>query len=215
MIRLTNLTKHYETVLALDNISLEIASGDRVVIQGPSGSGKSTLLRLISGLETPTHGEIYIGENCVSSPTGVTPPHTRGIGFVFQRSALWPHMTVKQNILFAMNNISKPQISKHLNQLLDQMELKKLAYRYPNQLSGGEARRVALARALSAEPNILLMDEPLTSLNPDLKEHLLAIICDYVHTKGITLLYVTHLVDEAQQINGRYFYMQNGRVTER
>lgn len=214
MIALRQVAKSYGPVTALDDVSLEISSGDTLVIQGPSGSGKTTLLRLIAGLEIPTQGQIHIAGELVSSPSGVTPAYKRGIGFVFQRSALWPHMTVTQNIRFAMSSMSKPQAAERLEQLLEQMALKELAYRYPSQLSGGEARRVALARALAANPNILLLDEPLTSLDPDLKERLLGLIRGHVKTRGATLLYVTHIADEAGQVGGRLVHMQAGRVVE-
>ncbi len=214
MIALHKVTKSYGSVTALDNVSLEIFSGETVVIQGPSGSGKTTLLRLIAGLEIPTQGQIHIAGEQVSSPSGVTPAYTRGIGFVFQRSALWPHMTVMQNIHFAMSSLPKPQAEELLNQLLEQMALKELANRYPSQLSGGEARRVALARALAANPNILLLDEPLTSLDPDLKERLLRLIRGCVAKTKTTLLYVTHIADEAGQVGGRLVHMQAGRVVE-
>jgi len=215
MIRLRNVTKHFGSVIALEDVSLEISSGEQVVIQGPSGSGKSTLLRLIAGLEIPTQGEISINENCVSTPESVASPHTRGIGFVFQRSALWPHMSVAQNILFAMNSLPKEKLSERLNQLLEQMELSQLVSRYPNQLSGGEARRVALARALACDPKILLLDEPLTSLNSELKAQILTVIQDFVQTNNTTLLYVTHLADETQHFCERSIYLHNGRAVEK
>ena len=214
MIALRQVTKSYNSVTALDNVSLDISSGETVVIQGPSGSGKTTLLHLIAGLEIPTQGQIHIDRELVSSPSGVTPAYTRGIGFVFQRSALWPHMTVMQNIHFVMNSISKPQAAELLEKLLEQMALKELTNRYPSQLSGGEARRVALARALATNPDILLLDEPLTSLDPDLKERLLRVIHDYAKKTNATLLYVTHLLDEAKQVGGRLIYIQEGRVVE-
>jgi len=214
MINLYQVTKNYGPVIALDDVSLEISAGETLVIQGPSGSGKTTLLRLIAGLETPTQGQIQIAGEQVSSPSGLTPAYTRGIGFVFQRSALWPHMTVMQNIRFAMSSMSRPQSAELGEQLLEQMALKELANRYPSQLSGGEARRVALARALAANPNILLLDEPLTSLDPDLKERLLELIRGYVTETKTTLLYVTHIADEAGQVGGRLVHMQAGRVVE-
>lgn len=214
MIRLNKVSKYFDSTLALEDVSLEISTGEQVVIQGPSGGGKSTLLRLIAGLETPTQGEIYLGAQLASSPESIFPPHTRNIGFVFQRSALWQHMTVAQNIHFAMRNLSKSEEGARLSKLLEEMELTSFMSRYPSQLSGGEARRVAIARALAAEPKILLMDEALTSLNPELKEHILALIQKFVRQKEITLLYVTHLTEEAQQIHGRKIYIQKGKIVK-
>jgi len=212
MIAIRRLTKCFGAVKAIDNLTLEIATGETVVIQGPSGSGKTTLLRLIAGLEVPDQGEIHIRGKLVSSPGWVAPPHTRKIGFVFQRSALWPHMTVAQNIRFAMNR--KKDVAFLLRELLQQMVLEDLSNRYPNQLSGGEARRVALARALAAQPKHLLLDEPLTSLDPDLQMRLLQVIQDYVGISNATLLYVTHAINEVQQVSGMLLQLDHGRVLE-
>jgi ABC-type sugar transport system ATPase subunit len=212
MIALLQVTKNYGSVISLDGVSLAVSPGETVVIRGPSGSGKTTLLRLIAGLEIPTQGQIFIAGEQVSSPSGVKPPYKRSIGFVFQRSALWPHMTVMQNIYFVMDRMPKLQAEEHLNQLLEQTALQELANRYPNQLSGGEARRVALARALAANPKILLMDEPLTNLDPDIKEHLLGLIRGYIAKTNTTLLYVTHIADEEGQVGGRVIHLQAGRV---
>jgi len=212
MIILRQVTKCYGPVTAINDLTLEVSSGEMVVVQGPSGSGKTTLLRLIAGLEIPDQGLIYIAGKEVSSPTRATPPYTRGIGFVFQRSALWPHMTVSQNIHFAMHKTSRARDAHHLEQLLKQTELRKLANRFPGQLSGGEARRVALARALASKPNILLLDEPLTSLDPDLKMYLLEVIHNYIEKTKATMLYVTHIADEAMQFGGRLISMQSGQL---
>jgi len=212
MITLQQVSKSYGPVLALNGVSMEIAPGETVIIRGPSGSGKTTLLRLIAGLEIPTQGQIHISGQMVSSPQGVTPAHMRGIGFVFQRSALWPHMNVRQNILFPMTNLPRPQAEQRLSQLLEETSLQGLEHRYPIQLSGGEARRVAFARALAANPQILLMDEPLTNLDPALKEQLVEIIHSYIEQRKTTLLYVTHITDEAGQIGGRVIEMQSGSV---
>jgi len=202
MITIQHLTKRFGSVIALENFSLEVCSGEIVVIQAPSGSGKSTLLRLIAGLEVPDQGEIRIDGKLVSSPGWIVPPYTRDMGFVFQRAALWPHMTVAQNIRFGLNRRTKKDSTLLLRDLLRQMVLEKLINRYPSQLSGGEARRVALARALAAQPRFLLLDEPLTSLDPDLQQRLLSIILNYVHSTHTTLLYVTHVIEEARQVGG-------------
>ena len=124
-------------------------------------------------------------------------------------------MSVAQNILFAMNSLPKEKLLERLNQLLEQMQLSQLVSRYPNQLSGGEARRVALARALACDPKILLLDEPLTSLNPELKAQILTVIQDFVQINNTTLLYVTHLADETQYFSERSIYLHNGRAVEK
>jgi len=214
MISLKQVTKTYASIRALEDINLEIADGETLVIQGPSGSGKTTLLRLIAGLEIPNLGEIYIDGERVSSPEQLFPTYKRGIGFVFQRSALWPHMTVSQNIQFAMYQETKTEAKVSLVKLLEVTELQSLANRYPQQLSGGEARRVAIARALAARPRILLLDEPLTSLDPDLHTRLLDKIQEYTKQANATLLYVTHVVEEAKQVAGRLVRLERGRVVE-
>jgi ABC-type sulfate/molybdate transport systems ATPase subunit len=140
------------------------------------------------------------------------PPHSRGIGMVFQRSALWPHMTVAQNILFGVTGISREQAALQLRTLLVQAALEGLAERFPAQLSGGEARRVALARALAAAPQRLLFDEPLTSQDPELKGRLLETIRGRVRESGATLVYVTHDAAEARQVGGRIVRMNRGRL---
>jgi iron(III) transport system ATP-binding protein len=174
MIQIKGLMKSYPPLCPLRSISLDVVVGERIGIQGPSGSGKTTLLRLIAGFELPDKGEIRIYGRLVSNPSWAVVPFGRGIGMVFQRNALWPHMNVAQNILYAMNGVDRAEKSNRLRQLMDWMDLRELARRYPNRLSGGEARRVALARALAGNPRILLMDEPFSSLDPDLKDQISA-----------------------------------------
>jgi iron(III) transport system ATP-binding protein len=165
MITVRQVTKYYGQTKALEEVSLSHNSLDPLIILGPSGGGKTTLLRLIAGLEMPDSGEIYL-ENCLASDPGwLLPPHRRGIGFVFQSSALWPHMTVADNILFGVNHVPKDEARDRLNGLLESTGLKGLEGRYPDELSGGEARRVAIARCLAPRPKILLMDEPLINLD--------------------------------------------------
>jgi iron(III) transport system ATP-binding protein len=215
MIDLKHLSRSFGPVRAVDDVSLSIAGGDVVVVQGPSGGGKTTLLRLVAGLELPDAGEILLDGERVSAAGWATAPHTRGIGIVFQRSALWPHMTVAQNVCFAMSPDGNPRgrfarqgrawdTASRLELLLGQTSLAGLAGRYPAQLSGGEARRVALARALAARPQRLLLDEPLTNLDPELKSQLLDTILHHVQETGATLLYVTHDGEEAHQVDVRW-----------
>jgi ABC-type sulfate/molybdate transport systems ATPase subunit len=214
MIAIRQVTKLFGNIKAVDALTLEIPAGETLVIQGPSGSGKTTLLRLVAGLELPDQGEIHIAGEPVSAPSWCTPPFSRHIGFVFQRSALWPHMTTAQNISFAIRVKGKHEKTTLLNQLLDMAVLSDLADRYPSQLSGGEARRVALARALAAQPRRLLLDEPFTSLDLDLKTQLLRVIQAYTQEHNTTLLYVTHTADEAQHIGGRMVRMERGNLVE-
>lgn len=212
MIALNHLTKCFGGIEAVNDVTLTLTSGEVVIVQGPSGGGKTTLLRLIAGLELPDAGQIEIDHKLVSSPGWATSPHSRGIGIVFQRCALWPHMTVAQNIRFAMDGASRKQAASRLSELLEQTVLQDLSSRYPSQLSGGEARRVAFARAMAARPGRLLLDEPLTNLDPDLKGHLLALIQTYVEQVGATIVYVTHDQDEATAVGGRLIRMERGRI---
>jgi iron(III) transport system ATP-binding protein len=212
MLSIIRVKKHFGKVKVIDELSLNKNSPDPLVIQGPSGSGKSTLLRLIAGLEIPDAGEIHLNGALASKPGWLLRPHERGIGFVFQTSALWPHLTVAQNILFGLKGMSKNRSAERLNELLEQIELPGFERRYPDELSGGEARRVALARCLAPESKFLLMDEPLTNLDPELKQKMLGLIKTAAAQTGAMLVYVTHEQAEAEQIGGRVLTLRNGRL---
>ena len=212
MITLNGVTKLFGTVKAVENISLKITSGNPVVLVGPSGSGKTTLLRLISGLDTPDSGEIYFDGVMASTRSYVVEPHKRNLGFVFQTPALWPHMTVAQNIMFGLAGKPKEKVFIRLNKLILATSLEGLERRYPHQLSGGEARRVSLARTLAPQPKYLLMDEPLSNLDPELKDSMLSLIKDEVACNGACLLYVTHDAAEAQKLTLQIIALKNGRI---
>ena len=214
MIQLCAVTKFYNKVRALDRVSLEIPGASSLVVLGPSGSGKTTLLRLIAGLEAPDEGEVYLDGSLAGSRTWTLAPYKREIGFVFQSPALWPHMTVAQNILFGLRRWPKLKALDRLGELLDQTGLTGLADRFPDQISGGEARRVALARALASYPRCLLMDEPLTNLDGELKFRLLAYIKETVKKNRTCLVYVSHDPVEAEQISGRVLVIERGRITK-
>jgi ABC-type sugar transport system ATPase subunit len=212
MIIVKQVAKSFGEFNAVDHVSLELPDQTCSVILGPSGTGKTTLLRLIAGLEMPDSGEIYIDGALVSRPGQVTAPHLRNLGFVFQSSSLWPHMTVAQNILFGLHGLPKNEAKNRLFELLENTSLTGLERRYPHQLSGGEARRVALVRTLASKPKNLLMDEPLTNVDPDLKARLLAFLNKTVQETHACLLYVTHDAEEAAQISDRIFRMENGNI---
>lgn len=211
MIVLDRVSKFYGGVKPVYRLSLEVPAQSSTVILGPSGTGKTTLLRLIAGLEIPDAGEIYLNGIIASRAGWAAEPHKRGLGFVFQSSALWPHMTVAQNITFGLHGISKSEAQNRLDELLASMSLTGLERRYPHEISGGEARRVALARTLAPRPGIILMDEPLTNLDPELKSSLLSFIKKWVVGTGATLLYVTHDREEAVQISEHVLTLRNGR----
>ena len=215
MIEVNQITRSYGGVKAVDQASFALAAEKALVILGPSGSGKTTLLRLIAGLEVPDEGEIYINGALASRRKWALQPHQRGIGFVFQRPALWPHMTVAQNILFGLNGMPKPRARDRLYELLERTALTGLQHRYPHQLSGGEARRVSIARSLAPCPGCLLMDEPLVHLNRELKEEVLSLILDSVSETHAGLIYVTHDAGEAGRVSDRVLEMKAGRISIR
>ena len=197
MIELKNISKSFGSVKALSEMSLTVNDKDRLVIAGPSGCGKTTLLRLIAGLETPNTGEILFDGELVSDAVTILAPQQRNIGFVFQRPALWPHMTVQQNIAFGMTE----KQNGIMDQLLKETALDGLRKRFPHQLSGGEERRVAIARAVAPHPKYLLMDEPLVNLDRVAKTELLDMILKLVAEANMTLIYVTHDHEEADRIS--------------
>jgi ABC-type Fe3+/spermidine/putrescine transport system ATPase subunit len=200
------ISKSFGSVRAVNTVSLDLDAGSTLVIRGASGSGKTTLLRLLAGLELPDEGEIWIN----GRPGGSLPPHRRGMGFVFQSPALWPHLTVAGNILFGLAGRPRREARQRLEQLLERTGLAGLGKRYPDQLSGGQARRVALARALAPRPRCLLMDEPLTNLDGELKEKMLAFIQEETAGAGSSLIYVTHDDAEACQLGDRVVVMAEG-----
>ena len=212
MIEFENISKTFNSQRAVDHVSLIIPDHARVALVGPSGSGKTTLLRLIAGLEIPDTGSISMDGRVVSSPDFVIPPSERSIGFVFQSPALWPHMTVADNIRFALENLPPEEQEQRTRSLLERMMILPLADRYPDQISGGEARRVALARSLAPRPATLLFDEPLTNLDRPLREDLLLLILESVREAGSSMVYVTHDDFEAETIAGTTFRFDKGSI---
>ena len=206
MIQFNKVSFAYTQTLVLNQIDLQIGAAERVVILGNSGSGKSSLLRLIAGFEAPLAGEILIDSQVVSRAGSIiVPPHQRGVSMVFQDLALWPHMSVAENIVFGLKikKISSAQIKQKLEYLLHLVGLSGYAQKHTQQLSGGEQQRVALARAMALSPKILLMDEPLSSLDETLNKHLRKKIVLLQQQFGFTLVYVTHNTEEARQIADR------------
>jgi ABC-type Fe3+/spermidine/putrescine transport system ATPase subunit len=180
---------------ALTDVSLEVAPAAAIVILGPSGCGKTTLLRLIAGLDTPDTGTISVGGAPVAEPgRNLLPPHERGLGFVFQDLALWPHLTVAGNLGFVLGSARVPEAQRasRIQRTLDMMQIAALGRRYPHQLSGGEQQRAALARALVAQPRLLLLDEPFSSLDPDLRVTLRVELQRVRRELAIAMVYVTH-----------------------
>jgi iron(III) transport system ATP-binding protein len=212
MIDVRAVGKRFGRVDALLEVSFQLETGRTAVLVGPSGSGKTTLLRLVAGLELPDAGEVLLAGSPASRPGWGIPPHDRGIGFVFQTPSLWPHLTVRGNVALALGRLARAERRLRVEQTLAQSSLGDLADRYPDELSGGEARRVALARALAPEPRILLLDEPLTNLDGPGRDQLLDLVLAAVQASGATLLYVTHRLEEAERLGGTPLRLDAGRL---
>ncbi|MCR5138152.1 MAG: ABC transporter ATP-binding protein [Oscillospiraceae bacterium] len=215
-VTIRNLTKSYDSVQVLREFSEVFRDGEFVTLLGPSGCGKTTMLRIIAGFETPTTGEIWIDDQLVSGGKTFVPPEKRGIGMVFQSYAVWPHMNVYDNVAYPLQirHLPKDEIRQRVTRLLDTVHLTQYAARFPNQLSGGQQQRIALARALVAEPKLLLLDEPLSNLDAKLRESMRFEIKEITKTLGITVIYVTHDQTEAMAMSDRIFLINNGVVQQ-
>jgi iron(III) transport system ATP-binding protein len=194
-VALKNINKRFGARAALSTLSLDVPQGGTVGILGPSGGGKTTVLRLIAGLEIPDEGEIWLSGRLASSAGRLHIPSAhRNIGFVFQDLALWPHMTVAGNLLFVLESRQWPAGTRNgrLAEMLEIVGMRDRAAEYPGHLSGGEQQRVALSRALVGNPDLLLLDEPLSSLDPDLRGGLRDELAGIPKKLGVTMIYVTH-----------------------
>ena len=209
---LVSLEKNYTNIKAVCGISLDIKAGEFVSILGPSGSGKTSILTMIAGFEMPTAGRIVIGGRDVT----ILPPNHRDIGMVFQKYALFPHLTVAQNVAFPlkMRRYSKKAKRDRVDEMLELVQLQSCADRYPDQLSGGQQQRVALARSLAFEPPVILMDEPLGALDKKLREAMQFEIKRLQQRLGATVVYVTHDQEEALTMSDRVAVMSNGTIAQ-
>jgi iron(III) transport system ATP-binding protein len=215
-VTIKGLTKRYGDVAAVEGLDLSVQPGELVALLGPSGCGKTTTLRLVAGFLKPEAGEIWVGERCLSSPATVVPPERRRMAMIFQSYALWPHMTVAQNIAYGLrfNGTRKSDRERRVVEMMKAVQLEGYGSRYPGELSGGQQQRVAVARALVVEPEILLLDEPLSNLDANLREEMRFEIRRLHETFGITTLYVTHDQGEAMVISDRVAVLQSGRVVQ-
>ncbi len=215
MICFDAVSKRFGGRAAVSDFSLTIGPGERVVLFGPSGCGKTTVLRLLAGLSSPDSGRILMNKTVVSAPGQILqPPEQRNIGFVFQDLALWPHLTVRGNLEFGLKarRVQREERARRIDEMLDLVNLRSRTESRPGELSGGEQQRVALARALVLHPEALLMDEPLSSLDQELRLQLRADILRLHENLGFTLLYVTHDCEEAREIARRVVRMSAGRA---
>jgi iron(III) transport system ATP-binding protein len=216
-VSLRALTRRYGDVAAVDGLSLDVKPGELVALLGPSGCGKTTTLRLVAGFLAPEVGEIWVGDRCLSSPGTVVPPERRRMAMIFQSYALWPHMTVTQNVAYGLRfkpELTRADRDRRVTEMLRVVQLAGYEARYPGELSGGQQQRVAVARALVVEPEILLLDEPLSNLDANLREEMRFEIRRLHETFGITTLYVTHDQAEAMVISDRIAVLDRGRVAQ-
>jgi iron(III) transport system ATP-binding protein len=215
-IEIDRITKRFGAVTAVRDLTLEIHDREFVTLLGPSGCGKTTLLRLIAGFMAPDAGEIRVGGVPKSTSAGVVPPERRGMGMVFQNYAVWPHKTVYQNVAFGLEvrRVPKADARARVARVLEAVNLGGLEGRYPNELSGGQQQRVALARSLVVEPEILLLDEPLSNLDAKLRERMRWELKDLQRRTGITFVYVTHDQSEALALSDRIAVMHEGEVMQ-
>jgi ABC-type Fe3+/spermidine/putrescine transport system ATPase subunit len=207
-----DVTKRFGGVTAVDRATLDVGDGELFTLLGPSGCGKTTLLRLLAGFYTPDAGEIRFGSRRVEA----LPAHARNIGMVFQNYALWPHMTVRGNITYGLRlrKLAAAEVARRLADGLAKVNLTGLEDRYPGQLSGGQQQRVALARALVLNPDLLLLDEPLSNLDAKIRVQVRAEIRRLQRSLGITTIYVTHDQEEALSLSDRVAVMRDGRIVQ-
>ena len=215
-VTIQHVTKSFGGNVVLKEFDETFGDGEFITLLGPSGCGKTTMLRIIAGFEKPTSGQVYIGERLVSGEKTFVPPEKRGIGMVFQSYAVWPHMNVFDNAAYPLRIAKAPKekIREAVGRVLETVHLSQYAERMPSQLSGGQQQRVALARALVAEPELLLLDEPLSNLDAKLRESMRFEIKEIQQRTGITVVYVTHDQTEAMAMSDRIFLIHRGVVQQ-
>jgi iron(III) transport system ATP-binding protein len=215
-VSLHGLTKRFTGMAAVDDLRLEIKDGEFVSLLGPSGCGKTTTLRLVAGFLQPDAGEIRVNDQVISSAAILIPPERRNMSMIFQSYAIWPHMTVFQNVAYGLKfkKLASREVEEKTERLLRVVHLEVLKARYPAELSGGQQQRVALARALVVEPQILLLDEPLSNLDANLREEMRFEIRRLHEEFGITTIYVTHDQAEAMVTSDRIVVLNKGRMVQ-
>ena len=211
MIKVKDLSKKYGDIQALSGLGLEINQREILAIIGPSGCGKTTFLRLMAGFEIPDRGTVTIDDIEVSSPEHIVAPHRRGLSMIFQDLALWPHMTVREHISFALNKDTKGPFELEDRKLLEYTGLSdNYLNRLPHELSGGERQRLAIARALASRPKYLLMDEPFSSLDPILTRQLHGLVMRLKKESNMGIVYVSHNLDDVVKTSDKIAIMNRG-----
>lgn len=213
-IRIRQVSKSYGQSRAVDEIDLFVPQSSLTVLLGPSGCGKTTTLRLVAGLERPDSGEIWLGERQVSGSQVWLSATQRQIGMVFQDYALFPHMTVVENVAFGLNGVAGAERDSRIGSMLDLVGLKGMEHRFPHQLSGGQQQRVALARALAPSPNVLLLDEPFSNLDASLRQTMREEVRHILREAGVTTVFVTHDQEEALRLADELVVMDGGRILQ-
>jgi ABC-type Fe3+/spermidine/putrescine transport system ATPase subunit len=215
-LKLSGVSKRYGDFFAVDGIDLELQSGEFVSLLGPSGCGKTTTLRMIAGFVDPTNGIIEMDGQVLSSPAGSVPPDRRQMSMIFQSYAIWPNMTVQQNVAFGLElrRLPNAEIKRRVGEMLEVVHMNHLADRYPAELSGGQQQRVALARAIVIRPSVLLLDEPLSNLDATLREEMRFEIRRLHDEFRVTTVYVTHDQAEAMVTSDRIAVMNHGRIEQ-
>ncbi|MFB6070219.1 MAG: ABC transporter ATP-binding protein [Halanaeroarchaeum sp.] len=214
VLRLDGVSKEFGDEIAVRDVSLAVTDGELLTLLGPSGCGKTTTLRLLAGLETPTKGTIEIDGDAVATPDSVVPPEERSIGMVFQDFALFPHLTVAENVAFGLTEVDEETERRRVRELLDLVGLTGMESRTPDQLSGGQGQRVALARSLAPEPEILLLDEPFSNLDVRLRVEMREEVRRILKEAGVTAISVTHDQEEALTISDRVGVMHDGELSQ-
>ncbi len=212
MLKVDSITKRYGDMEVLKDISIEIMPGEIIALVGPSGSGKTTLLRLLAGFECPDNGSILIDGIEVSTPKRMAMPNKRSLSMIFQDLALWPHLTVGEHIKFVLkkDKRSRNGYNSRINKILNDVNLQGFNNRYPNELSGGEKQRLAIARAITSNPVYLMMDEPFSNLDVILKEELQELILGLKNDHQMGIIYVSHILEEAFVLADRIAVINNG-----
>ena len=216
MVKVSNLEKHFGDLHVLKDVSLDMQKGEVVSIIGPSGSGKSTFLRCLNALETPSGGTVEISGNTITKRHADINKIRENIGMVFQQFNLFPHMTVRENIMMApidRKHCTKDEASKKAEKLLSRVGLLEKADSYPRALSGGQQQRVAIARALAMEPDLMLFDEPTSALDPEMVGEVLAVM-KQLASEGMTMIVVTHEMGFAREVSDRVLFMDGGYIVE-
>src|SRR5215213_4260307 len=209
-----DVAQAYGALRALDGVSLTIAPGEIVCLLGPSGCGKTTLLRIAAGVENPVSGRVLLDGSEVSGPTAFVPPERRGVGLMFQDYALFPHLTILENVSFGLRGLAARDVEASARRALARVGLERYAGDYPHMLSGGEQQRVALARSIAPRPGVLLMDEPFSNLDRRLRDSIREETIAILREMGATTIVVTHDPEEAMRIADRIVLMRSGRIVQ-